>query len=109
MADGMRAAGAKVETLAAYRRTIPAMTPVLAAQLESLVAVPHDWVLTSSEAMRGLDALSRKLDIVAKLQQQHFIVPHARIEQTARGLGYTRLTLTGSGDEAVFAALQSRP
>lgn len=109
MADGMRAAGAQVDTLAAYRRTTPVMTPALADKLQSLVGTPHEWVVTSSEAMRGLDGLARELAIVAKLQQQHFIVPHARIEQTARDLGYTHLTLTGSGDEAVFAALQSRP
>ena len=105
-ADGMRAAGAQVDTLAAYRRTTPAMTPDLARQLRELTGSPHEWVITSSEAMRGLHALALELAIVAKLQQQHFIVPHARIAQTAQALGYTRLTLTGSGDEAVFAALQ---
>jgi uroporphyrinogen-III synthase len=109
MADGMRAAGAQVDTLAAYRRTTPSLTPQLSRQLMSLADAPHEWVVTSSEAMRGLHDLAQKLAIVAKLQQQHFIVPHARIEQTARRLGYDRLTLTGSGDEAVFAALQSRP
>jgi uroporphyrinogen-III synthase len=109
MADGMRAAGAEVDTLAAYRRSTPVLTPALSQQLQDLLARPHEWVVTSSEAMRGLHGLAQGLAIVAKLQQQHFIVPHARIEQTARELGYTRLTLTGSGDEAVFAALQSRP
>lgn len=109
MADGMRAAGAQVDTLAAYRRTTPTLTPQLSTQLVRLASSSHEWVVTSSEAMRGLHSLAESLAIVAKLQQQHFIVPHARIEQTARELGYTRLTLTGSGDEAVFAALQSRP
>jgi uroporphyrinogen-III synthase len=35
-------------------------------------------------------------------------VPHARIHETARALGFTRLTLTGSGDERLLAALQSQ-
>jgi uroporphyrinogen-III synthase len=42
------------------------------------------------------------------MQQQHLIVPHARIAETARALGFARVTLTGSGDERLLAALQSR-
>jgi uroporphyrinogen-III synthase len=45
---------------------------------------------------------------VAKLQQQHLIVPHARIAETASALGFNAVTLTGSGDERLLAALQSR-
>jgi len=45
---------------------------------------------------------------VAKMQQQHVIVPHARIADAARALGLARVTLTGSGDERLIAALQSR-
>jgi uroporphyrinogen-III synthase len=37
------------------------------------------------------------------------IVPHARIAETAQALGTARVTLTGSGDERLLAALQSRP
>jgi len=36
------------------------------------------------------------------------IVPHARIAQTAAALGLAHVTLTGSGDERLLAALQSR-
>jgi uroporphyrinogen-III synthase len=42
------------------------------------------------------------------MQQQHLIVPHARIAETANNLGFSKLTLTGSGDERLLAALQSR-
>ena len=42
-------------------------------------------------------------------RQQHVIVPHARIGETAKTLGLSRLTLCGSGDERLLAALQSRP
>jgi uroporphyrinogen-III synthase len=34
-------------------------------------------------------------------------VPHARIAETAAALGVTHLTLTGSGDASLLAALQS--
>jgi uroporphyrinogen-III synthase len=111
MAEGLRAAGAQVETVAAYRRSIPPLTSELAGTLRALLAQQNDWIITSSEALRGLVALLRQLDpdaAVTKMQQQHLIVPHARIAETARSLGLTRLTLTGSGDERLLAALQSR-
>jgi uroporphyrinogen-III synthase len=111
MADALRAAGALVETVAAYRRQVPRLTPELARSLDSLLAQQNDWIITSSEALRGLMDLVRALpvsDAVAKMQQQHLIVPHARIAETARALGLARVTLTGSGDERLLAALQSR-
>lgn len=112
MADGLRAAGAHVTTIAAYRRSVPALTPALADRLARLLAVPNDWVITSSEALRGLLQLLAAVpgdDLVAKMQQQQLIVPHARIAATAHELGLTRVTLTGSGDERLLAALQSTP
>lgn len=111
MAEGFRAAGAEVTTVAAYKRSVPVMTPALDATLRALLAQPNDWIITSSEALRGLMALVEQLEpeaAVAKMQQQHLIVPHARIAETANALGLTRLTLTGSGDERLLAALQSR-
>ncbi|MDC8760142.1 uroporphyrinogen-III synthase [Janthinobacterium fluminis] len=117
MGEGLRRAGVEVRFVTAYRRAVPALTPALAATLRRLLAQRNDWVITSSEALRGLMGLLAALDgeaagaqhNVAKMQQQHLIVPHARIAQTASDLGFTRLTLTGSGDERVLAALQSRP
>ncbi|HAT32966.1 MAG TPA: uroporphyrinogen III synthase [Janthinobacterium sp.] len=127
MGDALRQAGAEVSVVAAYRRAVPTLTPALAATLRRLLARGNDWIITSSEALRGLMGLLAELDgdadggaiaskidapvhaYVAKMQQQHLIVPHARIAQTASALGFTRLTLTGSGDERLLAALQSRP
>lgn len=112
MAEGFRAAGARVSAVAAYRRSVPALTADLRAQLLSLLERENDWIITSSEALRGLLALVGELGspaAVAKMQQQHLIVPHARIAETAAALGLTRLTLCGSGDERLLAALQSRP
>jgi len=119
MADGLRAAGAEVEVVAAYRRAIPELTPELQARLSHLLAQQNDWIITSSEALRGLLDLLEKMDsqapagapqhgYVVSMQQQHLILPHARIADTATQLGFTRLTLTGSGDERLLGALQSR-
>jgi uroporphyrinogen-III synthase len=111
MPDALRRAGATVETVAAYRRAVPALTPELAARLDGLLARPNDWIITSSEALRGLVSLVDQLesqDLQGRLREQHLIVPHARIHETACALGFTRLTLSGSGDERLLAALQSQ-
>ena len=112
MADGLRAAGALVTTVSAYRRSTPVMTDALAQTLSRLLEGDNDWIITSSEALRGLLALLGEMDAektaVVKMQQQRLIVPHARIGDTARGLGLSRLTYSGSGDERLLAALQSR-
>jgi uroporphyrinogen-III synthase len=122
MADGLRAAGADVTVVAAYRRSVPRLTPALGATLRRLLAQQNDWIITSSEALRGLCDLLASLDqntlistpdaaqqkCVVLMQQQHLIVPHARIAETANKLGFSHLTLTGSGDERLLAALQSR-
>lgn len=110
MADGFRAAGAEVTVVPAYRRSVPTLTPELAARLRALLDGPNDWIITSSEALRGLFDLLRQLDavLVEQMQQQHVIVPHARIAATAQALGLARVTLTGSGDERLLAAIQSQ-
>lgn len=122
MADGFRAAGAEVVAVPAYRRSVPSLTPQLAAQLRTLLGTPNDWIITSSEALRGLFGLLDELDAgadssldpcldprcVSQMQAQHVIVPHARIAASAAELGIARVTLTGSGDDRLLAALQSQ-
>ena len=109
LADSLRSAGVAVDAVAAYRRSVPALTPSLAAQLGKLADGDTEWLLTSSEALRGLVALLNELDgtrAVAKVQRQHIIVPHTRIAETAKQAGFQRVTLTGSGDDRMVAALQ---
>lgn len=111
MAESFAAAGARVDTVAAYRRALPVLDDALATTLHALLATRNDWLITSSEALRGLVGLARQLDGdagVARLQQQHLVVPHARIAESARALGFAHVTLTGSGDERMLAALQSQ-
>lgn len=114
LADALRAAGARVEAVAAYRRAIPDLTPELAARLRALLAQPNDWIITSSEALRGLAGLVRSLEDngggawMPQLLQQRLIVPHARIADTAHALGLEHVILTGSGDARLLAALQSQ-
>lgn len=113
LADALRAAGATVEAVAAYRRSTPVLTPELAARLRALLAQPNDWIITSSEALRGLAGLVEALAPGSdswrlRFQQQRLVVPHARIAETAHALGLRHVTLTGSGDARLLAALQSQ-
>ncbi|MFC4932176.1 uroporphyrinogen-III synthase [Massilia sp. GCM10023247] len=110
MAESFRAAGAEVTLVPAYRRSVPRLDAQLAAQLRTLVETPNDWIITSSEALRGLFSLLDELDpgFVSRMRGQHLIVPHARIAAVAAELGVTRVTLTGSGDDRLLAALQSQ-
>ena len=113
LADALRAAGATVEAVAAYRRSTPVLTQELAARLRALLAQPNDWIITSSEALRGLAGLVEALEPEndnwrLRFRQQRLVVPHARIAETAHALGLRHVTLTGSGDARLLAALQSQ-
>ena len=110
LGEALRAAGMDVRQIAAYRRSIPPFDPARQQTLARLLDAPSRWVITSSEALRGLLDMARALDgerAVANLQHQQLIVPHVRIEESARALGFHSVRLTGSGDEALIAALQS--
>lgn len=110
LADGLTAAGVQVTQVAAYRRVVPKLDNALRRQLLQLLEARHDWILTSSEALRNLMRMVDQLADgagVAKMQQQRIFVPHARIAESARMLGFGDITLTGSGDEQLLAALQS--
>ena len=111
LADALRAAGARVEAVCAYRRSVPPLDDALRVQLRALLMQPNDWIITSSEALRGLAALVQEIDPaggLAALRAQRLIVPHARIAASARALGLHRVTETGSGDARLLAALQSQ-
>lgn len=110
LGDALRSAGMDVMQIAAYLRSIPPFDQARRQELLRLLACDSRWVITSSEALRGLLDMARALDdqaAVVHLQQKRLIVPHLRIEETARALGFHSVTLTGSGDEALIAALQS--
>lgn len=111
LADALRANGVEVVQVAAYRRAVPDLTEQRKHHLCRLLEQENDWIITSSEALRNLHdyVVSLQLDDgVAKMQRQHLVVPHRRIEETAKSLGFPSITLTASGDEQLLVALQSR-
>lgn len=110
LADALRAAGVQVTQVAAYRRAAPVLDEAGRTQLNRLLDDSNDWIMTSSEALRNLVEMVEQLgdtSALTKLQQQRLIVPHVRIAETAEMLGLRNVTLTGSGDEQLLAALQS--
>jgi uroporphyrinogen-III synthase len=111
LAEGLRAAGVQVTQVAAYRRSAPVFDAACAAQLQALLATDNDWLITSSEALLYLLHMVEQLageKGLLQMRQQNIIVPHIRIAETAKKLGFHDLTLTGSGDEQLLAALQSQ-
>ncbi len=112
LAERLRAAGISVEQVAAYRRGAPPLDARRRALLQQLLAQDNDWVITSSEALRILqDSVLRVAGAPGwrSMCAKRLVVPHQRIADTASELGFEHVTLTGSGDEALVAALQSRP
>ena len=113
LGDALRAAGARVTPVAAYRRAMPAFTEQRRRELKRLLDGQNDWIVTSSEALRFLAQMVAQLDernkgeAVAKMQQQRIIASHVRIAETAESLGFRDVVRSASGDDGLLAALQS--
>ena len=111
LADQLRAAGVDVEQIVAYQRLAPTLDEARLVALRALLAEQNDWIITSSEALRLLKQMVEQADPAAgwqHLQNKTLILPHPRIAETAREYGFTHINLCGSGDEALFGAIQSR-
>lgn len=112
LADRLRAAGVEVEQVAAYRRGAPLLDDARRTTLLRLLDEGNDWVITSSEALRILQDWVMQVAGASgwqKMTGKRLIVPHERIAETAATLGFAQVTRTASGDEALLAAIQSRP
>ena len=70
----------------------------------------HAWLVTSSEGVRNLGELAQDHLTVgeqAQLKRAMFVAPHPRIAETARGLGFDSITVSGAGDERIARTLLS--
>lgn len=109
LADSLRAYGVQVDQVAAYRRQAPVPDAAGYTRLLQLLDADAQWILTSSEAIRIGVSLMREAGgeaAVRKWQLQSLVLPHIRIAETARQLGFTNILQTDSGDDAIVAALQ---
>ena len=112
LADRLREAGITVDQVAAYSRGSPPLDAQRRLELTQLLEVGCDWIITSSEALRNLKDDVEQVAGTAgweQIQRATLIVPHVRIAETAKNIGFERVILTASGDEALIAAIQSRP
>ncbi|CAG9214575.1 Uroporphyrinogen-III synthase / Homolog of E. coli HemX protein [Paraburkholderia tropica] len=109
LADRLREAGAEVEAVAAYRRIVPEPPMGAWAAVHALLeGAPHAWLVTSSEGVRNLDELAREhltAGEIVELRHAQLVAPHPRIAETARGLGFDRMTVSGAGDERIVETL----
>jgi uroporphyrinogen III methyltransferase/synthase len=109
LADRLREAGAEVEAVAAYRRVVPEPSIAAWEQVHALLAgAPHAWLVTSSEGVRNLEALAHEhltAGEIVQLKHAPLVAPHPRIAETARGLGFDRITVSGAGDERIVETL----
>ncbi|WDD94923.1 fused uroporphyrinogen-III synthase HemD/membrane protein HemX [Burkholderia sp. FERM BP-3421] len=111
LAERLRDAGVEVELVAAYRRIVPEPSIGAWERVHALLSgAPHAWLVTSSEGVRNLDALAHEhlndAEIEA-LRHAPLVAPHPRIAETARALGFDRITLSGAGDERIVRAFRS--
>ncbi|WP_409333755.1 fused uroporphyrinogen-III synthase HemD/membrane protein HemX [Burkholderia sp. Bp8963] len=111
LADRLREAGADVQLVAAYRRVVPEPRIGTWERVHALLGgEPHAWLVTSSEGVRNLHELAHAHLTDAEidaLKHAPLVTPHPRIEQTARALGFDRITLTGAGDERIVRAFRT--
>lgn len=111
LAERLREAGAHVQAVCAYRRVVPAVSDATWTRVRALLGgAPHAWLLTSSEAVRNLDAMARTALTDAEheaLLHAPLVAPHPRIAETARALGFDTITASGPGDARILGALRA--
>ncbi|MBL0727809.1 uroporphyrinogen-III synthase [Piscinibacter sp. HJYY11] len=105
LAERLRERGAVLEFVAAYGRTLPALSSRERGLLDDARATPsgHLWLFSSSEAITNLQSLAPDADWAPSLA----LATHPRITQTARTLGFGRVLEARPSAEAVVACIQS--
>lgn len=103
LADRLRAAGATVNLVIAYRRQAPRLSPPERALLRQAQAEPgrHLWLFSSSEALRHLQALQP----TGPGPQATALCTHARIAQAAQAAGFAHVRLVEPAHNAPAQAL----
>jgi uroporphyrinogen-III synthase len=103
LADELRARGAEVGFVAAYRRQPPVLDDDARALLAAALAAPmsHLWVFSSSEAVGHLGRLVPAAD----WSRSRAVASHPRIVQAARDAGFGSVDLVRPAPEALAALL----
>lgn len=105
LADTLRAAGADVDFVQAYRRTAPRLQPPEQAALRAALAQPaqHLWLFSSAEAIGHLETLAPGADWRPSMA----LATHPRIEARARALGFGQVFFSRPSFDAVVLAARA--
>lgn len=106
-AQTLRAQGAEVDFVAAYRRLPPQLADAERRCIADAQAAPaqHLWLFSSSEAVARLQALAPGADWSAA----QALASHPRIAASVRGAGFGRVDEAPPTVEAVLRRLQAPP
>jgi uroporphyrinogen-III synthase len=106
LADRLRAAGARVAHLSAYRRAAPQLDPAARALLAGALAAPasHLWLFSSSQA---IDHLASLVPPGTSWGEARAIATHPRIVARAHQLGIARTIPARPALADVIACIQS--
>jgi uroporphyrinogen-III synthase len=94
LAETLAARGARVASVACYRRARPAHGTLPAGALDAAC-------VNSGETLENLVALLGP----ARLRDTPLFVPHERVARLARGMGFAAVEIAGPGDEQMLARL----
>jgi len=106
LAQTLRANGADVSTVCAYRRSFPRLDAAQRELLDAALAAPrsHLWFFSSSEAIDNLHALAPP---GADWAHSRALATHPRIADRARAVGFGRVELARPSFDAVSGCIQS--
>jgi len=105
MGDTLRAAGAEVAFVTAYRRVVPTWDAAAQAVYEAARAAPAAfvWLFSSSEAARQLGTLAPP----AQWAAARALATHARIADAARAVGFGQVDVVAPQAQALARVLRT--
>jgi uroporphyrinogen-III synthase len=106
LGERLVAAGAKVDTVSAYRRLAPSFAGAERDRLDAAIAdADAVWLFSSSEAIANLEQAAG----AGRFAAARAVATHPRIAARARSLGFAVVVEAAPGLDAVIACLQSMP
>lgn len=109
LAERLRAAGARVASLAVYRRGAPRFDAAQSQTWQAMLDAPaaHLLLVSSSEALDHGEAIAQAQQRGAAWHAQTVVATHPRIAQHARALGFAGVVDAKAGLDELAACLKS--
>jgi len=105
MTQTLRERGALVDAVTSYQRRLnPDALPALQRLFDQ--SPPTLIVISSTESLERLMAVI-SIDLSTHLRQIPMVVPHARIADAVRALGFEGVTVTSGGDQGILDFLKT--